>query len=492
MASQNNFLRFASEWPSAHRIISILTMAGHNEQRTISREDAGYYYAVIVGAVYKFAEDFDPTSRTSFYYPLQRCIEAHPYLCVTIGDSSTDRSFYRRVPTIELEQHISIIDQSTITCNDLVEIEKILVSNVDEPFCRGIPPWRIIVLPLQQHYFVAFVYSHTIGDGPSAMAFHRTFLEACRDVKRSWQNIPRSIETPARPLPAPFDTPERLQISWSFLLSPLVALYIPSFFSKLLGLRVGTSKVDAGTWTSSRIFYDPNVSKTKIKLREIEEHYLKDALKVARKNEAKLTGTLLQIISRALSKAILDPDITNFVSQTSINMRGHVNIPNDEMGEFVSAAYIVHPRVDPSGRLSDEDWAAARSFTHKLDKSASTLQDQPIGLLRYLPSIRKWTLGHIGRQRETSFEVSNIGAFSDGDGVSSDSETVARITKIVFTQPGHVIGPLLTFNFASAKGGSLIYTVTWRTGTLGMVEGKEYGFVNDICSSIDNDLQALK
>ncbi|KAK9365604.1 hypothetical protein V1509DRAFT_632515 [Lipomyces kononenkoae] len=475
MASQGQFMRFASP----------------NEQRTISREDLGFYHAVIVGAVYELGDAVDVQSPNSFFYPLQRCVEEHPYLSVTVCDTHADKSFYQRVPNINLEEHITIADSPTVGDN-LTGIEEVIASNLDKPFHRDIPLWRVVVLPLQGRCFIAFAFSHAIGDGLIGPAFHRTFLNACRSPSEPPRSATALIKTPIRPLPAPFDTPERLPISWKFLLAPLFVLILPSFIAKVLGVRASASPADATTWTASAAAFDLKTHHTKLVVREIEAPLLEKALRVVRIHDATLTGLFHQIIARALSKAIPSPNFTNFVSITAINMRRSIGVSNDEMGDFVSGCYLVHPRTDPSPQFTGENWAAASSASHRLSETASTLQDQAIGLLRYLPSIRKWMLGKLGKKRDSSYEVSNIGSF-DAQGVSStDGEVQAKITKIVFAQPGHVDSSPLAFNLASTKGDSLMYTVTWPAGALGFEEADEKQFVDGICSSIRKDLEALE
>ncbi|RDW85968.1 hypothetical protein BP5796_04293 [Coleophoma crateriformis] len=357
-----------------------------------------------------------------------------------------------------------MVDDPAAVNDQMAAIERLLSQQLDLPFTRAIPPWRIVVLPLgPRQCFVAFAFSHMIGDGPTGTAFHRTFLEACRSIPDLQSSVSQMIRTPVRPLPPPFDTPERLPISWSFLLAPLIASMLPHFIVKLLGLPLGASPVDEGTWTGSPIAYDPRTSHSKIKLCEIEAALLKNALYVSRKHDAKFTSTLQQLVTRALSKAITNPDITNFVSQTTINMRRSI-----------------------------EEWEAARSSTQAFATRASSLQDQVVGLLRYLPSIRKWTLAKIGQQRDSSYEISNVGAMDIGQDKSTGHMGQASITKMVFAQPGHIAGNPIAFNIASVKGGSLMCTVTWSAGALGITENDEEWFVDQLCSSLREGMKTLE
>lgn len=404
-----------------------------------------------------------------------------------VGDKHTDKPFYERVPAVNLEDQIHIVkDLEGVEEN--VAIEKILAAELDKPFTTGIPPWRLVVLPLgPSRCFVTFAYSHTIGDGPTGVSFHKSLAKAFGNLKELTSTPSSVVQSPGMPLPTPFDTTERLPISWTFLLAPILSLVIPRFISKLLGLRVGASTIDEGTWTATDIFFDPELFESKVKLYEIDASLLTNAVQVSRKHNAKLTGLLQQFIARGLSKQITDPNVTNFVSQTAINMRNSVGVPADEMGEFASGSYATHPRSKVQGPMTEQDWEVARTATRTFAESAVQLQDQPIGLLRYVPSIRKWTMGKIGQRRDCSIEISNIGVFDSASG-----EGFARITKTVFAQPGHVTGPPISFNFTSVKGGNLVYTVTWQTGALGVGLDEEEKFVDDLCASFKKDFEDLQ
>ena len=125
-------------------------------------------------------------------------------------------------------------------------------------------------------------------------------------------------------------------------------------------------------------------------------------------------------------------------------------------------------------------------MTKKLAECAVTLQDQAIGLLRYIPSIKKWTLGKIGSLRDSSYEVSNLLVF-DGSGEGNQ----CRITNMVFAQPASPPSAPLVFNFVSVKGGSLMCAITWQEGALGIPLEKEKAFVDEICSSMRTDFENL-
>lgn len=398
----------------------------------------------------------------------------------------TDKAYFRRVPTINLNNKISFQEglQSDFSVTDL---EQIFASEVDKPFSDNEPPWRVKICPLQHACIIALSFSHTLGDGMFGKAFHRTFLHALNSKKTHSELELSTVEIPPKPLPAPFDTPERLPISWSYLISSSVAYLVPS----LLGRRASASTLDAGTWLGAPI----SVTPTHMRLRKVPASILAKSLKATRMHDAKLTGLFQHLIVRALSELLpVDSSYTNFVSATAVNMRKSIGTSDDQGGLFTSGCVITHPRQDPSlasSTLTIDDWSAITSATQSLAESWSTTQDQFIGLLKYLPSIRKWLSSKEGTQRSCSFQVSNIGAFEAFKDEPGEDESTAKIEDVLFATPGEVIGGPLKFTLISLKGGDLNYVVSWRSGALDIGELDESNFVEAVCSSIEDDLASL-
>jgi hypothetical protein len=449
---------------------------------------------VVVGAIYELQDpEFDLTKARTFHAAIKSCVDEHPFLSAQVvdGDINYPKPTYWRGSKLNIDDnHLTLIEKPT----DESGIEG-FVENLHHQVKgdHSSPLWSLCILPLrtdhthQKKFFAAFVFSHVLGDGMSGLAFHHSFL---RSLQRK-DSAPESniIATGTAAFPAPFDIASRLPISWLFLLAPLLAVFMPKFLSNLLGLRAAASIIDSGTWLGPTIFFDASqTEQTRIKMITIESDTLRKNLQACRQNQAKLTGALHQVILHALKAKINQPGITNFASQTAVNMRGSICASDDEMGLFVSGYYENHWKENIAEIGSEKFWQAARHTSNELAKCAATLQDQPIGLLRFLPSIRSWTQGKLGQKRDGSYEVSNLGAFRRNQ---SDANSRANMSKIVFSQPANIPGAPLTFNFVSVQGGSLVCVVSWQVGALGLEKDKERSFVDEICVSIQRDLETL-
>ncbi|KAL4792354.1 hypothetical protein BDV19DRAFT_254622 [Aspergillus venezuelensis] len=526
--------------------------ASPNEQRTISREDLGFYNAVVIAAVYDVPDhvEVDLTLPYSFVEPLRQCILDQPYLSVVVKDKHTDKASYVKVKSLELSQHISILhDQRTSDETENKTIERTLLPILDRPWPADIPPWRIVVLPLPaptatptatdsdsktKRFLIAFSFSHALGDGISGLIFHRAFLNAWNNTiastsPGSHSNTEYLIATPSpHPLPLPFDAPSRLPISWSFLLTPLLAALLPTWVNNIFGLRASSSPRDKGTWTGSRMFFDPVIKEnSRLRLLEIETPILQQALRICRTRGVKFTGVLHQIIVAALERALADAgllslksEITNLVSGTAINMRSSIGVQNDEWGLFVSGDYAVHPLPPPSYistttletetekpnfTLTESSWTSAHEITTSLSQTSVRLKDQAIGLLRYAPSIRSWTASHVGGQRDCSYRVSNLLVFNgrseNGNKDEDKNKNSISISKTIFATPADVTGSPLAFDIVSTRGGSLVIAVGWQGGALGLVEGSsgagevdevEGVFVDGVLETMREGFEALR
>jgi hypothetical protein len=427
---------------------------------------------------------------------------------VIVERADTEAPVYVRTPSLDIRNHIEIHPtlNSQSTQNEKQLIEDVLPSVFDAVWPKTSPPWKLIVVPFttdqpqsgkkRARCFLALVYSHSIGDGISGLAFHRTLLSTLQSPPLEARRNEEDFTEPSssQPYPAPFDTAERLPISWSFMLSPFLAVYLPKFISSAFGFRAAYTSITPTTWTATPASYNPANYHTAVHIMELDAATIEALLKTCRKHNAKLTALLHQVIVRALSKCLpANGAVDTFNSQTALNMRRTVNISDDQMGLFVSGYADAHPRVNPSDPDFMKDiWEAAAKMTTNLATSAVQLQDQPIGLLRFLPSVRSWTLGKIGGQRDGSYEISNLMAF-DSVSASSTSSQTCKLEKLVFSQPANAMSSPLTFNIVSVKGGSLVCVVSWQVGALGLENDEdEKGFVSRICKEIEQCLTTLE
>ena len=407
--------------------------------------------ALYVAGIYESNDlSVDLTSKAALLPGLRRCVKDHPPLSLVVERQDTEKPTYVAPRVTTLDDHIEFLP---VAEENLASIEEISPSLLDSNFAQGAPPWKIVVLPLlsavdtnPKKCLVAFTFSHALGDGMSGLAFHKSFYAGLLNSETTSDED--KVITGA--MPPPFDTAKNLPISWSYLLAPALGVYLPKFVANALGFRAAVSTVSSTTWVGNdAVFYNTGDHRTGAKLVTIEGESVAKLTEACRKHDTKLTSFLHQIILHALSVSISpDSDVDNFASQTAINMRHHVNTSNDTMGLYVTGYFDTHAR---SGSLDmNQMWANCREMNRKLHACANTLNDQAIGLLRYLPSMRSWTSGKIGSRRDNSYELSNLLAFDPG---VEEGKRTWSLGNMVFAQPANVTGGALAFNIVAFECG---------------------------------------
>ncbi|KAL4963108.1 uncharacterized protein BDV14DRAFT_94317 [Aspergillus stella-maris] len=504
----------------------ILRAASKNERRYITRHSLGFYRALTMTGLYTlenndtYANAFDATTAESYFPALKWYIDKHPILSTAIAGQDTENPvFVRPKEGMDLRRHVQVIQYDPRDGGDEIEaLRRVLLATHDKMFddVESVPPWKIVVVPLpgrtqdaKTKVYIIFAYSHSVGDGRSGLVFHKTFLEGLRVAHRTHDHSAIYKVADPFPLPPSLEDACTLKISLGYLLFTLFGSYLPSFVRN----RLEFQKEDAtdGTWTGEVMSYpdDPDEFRTGAAILVVPKERLDAVLQICReKGGARFTGLINQLIVRALSSspALQDPrtrsaPIDNFIGQIVVDLRGLVKPYSDDMMvNCVSAIYETSPRAQQDIDLKSDPafWDAVRNTTTRLAKSASTLVNQPIGLMKYLSNIRQWTLEKLGEQRGSSYEISNAvvfdpsattpGAVSGGAGQDNNRRSW-DIERLVMSQPANATSCPLSFSVVTRKGGDMVLTANWQLGVLG-VEDEDW-FVKDVLRRIEGDLTVL-
>ncbi|EKG11923.1 Alcohol acetyltransferase [Macrophomina phaseolina MS6] len=493
----------------------VLRPAGTSERRCIMRHVLGYYRALILTGRYSMPNGFE-LKKESFYPSLKHCISSHPMLSTAIKDEQTEAPEFIRPSIIDLSNHVEIQSPIEVASTGIsAELEALrhrLCKAHDQPFSNieRIPPWKIIVVPINNPAattgntcWILFSYSHSHGDGSSALFFHRTLLHALRAPSLTTPS-PSTAATnslftpPATALLPPVELAKPLPITWPFLLLPLISHYLPTPISSFLPtlFRVSVTPHTPDMWKATPTSYDVTSFRTAIAFAVAPASTLQRLLQQCRAHPGvKLTAVLHALVVRALSASLpADAPAGTFVAQTAIDLRPLM--PEAWQGAFalgVSVAYHAFPRCEDGHGFDQSFWQRARDTTAHLAERSGTLVDQPIGLLSYLRSFRGWLEGLVGKERDSSYEVSNLLAFDPDEeegGSGADGVGGWGFRGMVFTQPANAVGSAVNFNVVSTKGGDLVVSLTWQRGVLG-VEGDEDEWARGVCEHLEGDMKAL-
>ncbi|KAI4756908.1 hypothetical protein E4T52_09077 [Aureobasidium sp. EXF-3400] len=493
-------------------------LASPNERRCIARQDIGHQRRLIVGAVYTSDSHDDVIAlkhgKQPFLQALRYCIGAHPLLSTAILDADTEAPEFATPKVLDLDKHLEIL-----VAEDIPEeqyIEKLLAEISDEKFeaLHTTPPWKVVLtaLPCQEtsgksRLLVLYTNYHSHGDGRSGLAFQDSFYKGLSEYISSTHEDHSSLEgtickPPTTPLLPPIEEGGGMTLSWSYLLSPLLGTYLPKSIVSYLGLRDSWLSSEADFWRGEKTSFDPENHCTGLVLITLNCSIKEKILQTCRNNHTTFTGSLQHLVARALTA----PDggalsTSTFLAGVAIDMRhlfpgiySKASMMNCVTGhsELIHSSHLQEPEnwaSDPSSPF----WKAAQKTSKSLKVAAGTLHNQPIGLLQYLKAFRPWTVGLVGKERDMSFEISNLGAFSPSLALAEPQEpSLLVMEKLMFSQPAKASGSLLDFNAVSVEGGPLVLTITWQKGVLGVGDAKEEeDFVRSVCGKLEESLAEI-
>ena len=433
-------------------------------------------------------------------------------MSTVILNGDTESPVMATPKTLDLDAHLEIRKAN----NDIPEdkcIEKLMVQIGDEQ-CTSphtTPPWRVILVSLgsggssgQSRLLVLYSNYHSHGDGRSGLAFHTSFYAGLAkhfaQANKDFESIDPVCEAPTKPLLPPIEEGGKMTLSWSYLLSPLLGTYLPTSIASFLGIRTSWLTQEVGIWRGKKTTFDPANHTTGLVLLTIEASTMSKVLEQCRAKSTTFTGLLEHLIARSLvaydGGALTE---SAFNTGIAIDMR-HLFGDRYSRGSMMNCVTGYSELVVLDRSLETPDWAtnpsskfweAARKTSADLKTASSTLHDQPIGLLQYLKDFRGWTAGQIGKEREMSYEISNLGAFNSAS-QKDNGESAITIEKAVFSQPGAAAGALLNFNPVSLKGGPLSVTITWQLGVLDLADGDdETVFVRKVSSKLESLIREI-
>lgn len=207
-------------------------------------------------------------------------------------------------------------------------------------------------------------------------------------------------------------------------------------------------------------------------------------LQLCRAHGVKFTSLLHQLVVQALSEALpsntsTGDSIGSFIALTVVDLRHLLNsIGLNDMScpgptasfELFSRSNVERWKDWTNPKNDSPIWIVARQTTEDLAQRASTLHDQPIGLLYYLSKFRPWMQGEAEKERDSSYEISNLGVF---DPTTDAQEGNWDIESMFFAQPANVMGSCLAVNVVTRKRGDTTISLTWQTETLGVHKEQE-------------------
>ncbi|KAL8780062.1 MAG: hypothetical protein Q9213_006652 [Squamulea squamosa] len=464
-------------------VSDVLRPVGMLEKLYTARQVLGVYNSVIVTASYKIPSNLEDISiYTLLHAAIPGLLHRHPSLCCYFEGENTQKPIFRRLVTVKVNDVLQIqsLEKGKNIAQRLQELH-------DQPWPTGPKPlWKLVVIrELRNHpkssnhsaLHVALVYHHVIGDGLSGLAFHKSLLSGLESIEwrsQDDQGTPEAIDVPpSTGLFKPIEELISLPLSWMFFSKQAFQEYAPRW---LIGAP-STHWAGLPTKTLGECPYH-----TRVRVVSIEAAELEYVLKESKEHSVPLTSLLTATIVYVLATEL--PGASKFIGVIPYTLRRVTGTSRDEMVNQSTAFETSYPadildRLRKASNATDRVrslWDTARySHTHMHNELAKCPRDNLVGLLPYVSSHVEFYKKKIGKVREATFEVSNLGLWRPP---LASLPKAWELDSMIFTQGAQPVGTAFTVNCVSVQDGSLSLAITWQDSIIqeDIVDAVAHGF----------------
>lgn len=446
-----------------------------------ARNHIGIYRAVVVTARYMGTTLTNPSvdgrsASPQFVSSLSTVVAAHPMLRVGILDESTSQASFVHVRSIDLRDHISIVEVDCATEKELnLELARLQAAAHDKPWdnidCK--PPWRIIIVRNEHKDLgvsedVLFSFHHSAVDGKSGMLFHESLLTALRATAHSSpQDRPDYILSfPEAPeLPKAQESCVPFSFSPRFMAALLWKDLVPSMFKP----------APQPVWGGKAIsFSAPYI--TRILPLDIPDDQVATLRQACRAHETTLTGLFHSLAFASLVTSLPRDETPAFSCGTPITLLKHrrdaqhddssrqetLRLLLSTLDHAIPPAAVSRMRaaIDANDEsLGTEIWSVARDIRRQLADRVDTLpRDDTAATVKFVRDFHSYWAVKDGKPRRNSWECSNIGAFTNPSGKGDQP----YINRLMFSNGAPVAGAAIGVNVASVEGSGLTITLSWQ------------------------------
>lgn len=400
-------------------------------------------------------------------------------LRVGITGEDTNNACFVRVPSMNLQD---FIQWTTIATGDLDEYDEQVLRGVKnnleqlwlDPENR--PPWQVLVVeneapvvPNVIELDIGFAVHHAIADGKSTTVFHTELLRLLNDPPQHSPELKDHVLTFTEP-PVLVPSQEDLvpcQISWSFFLQALWSQLGPAWLKPTPLPQ---------PWTGNPITPEPQT--LNLRLVTIAPETVPQLILACRAHNTTLSGILHVLILASFARRIPADVASSFSGQTPISLLPWAKVPPGvrcDLGRELtdlntgtkriwdaSAVSRLREAFREADTSSEERliWPFASTWRSEMKAKIGTLpNDDVVGLLRYVGSFDKHWLDKLGKARDATWEISNVGSIR---GFTMGGEDAWSITRSLFTQPANVVGAALNVNVAGVVDGPVDLVLSWQ------------------------------
>ena len=412
-----------------------------------------------------------------------RTILDHPMLQVGQVDENSKRPVWVELDSIDLARHVEWIIVASSESFDTV-LENTLQVQLDMKWSDidSRPGFRVTVVRQEQmsSMDVIFTWFHTHTDGMGARILQETLL---------------------RKLNMPMSDDESLALENRVLKLPGVAERFPPAQERLVKYPVSPGYTITAAWKefvtgpANPATWTPVQQKpvtTAIRTFSLDNTMLQRVLATCRENGTTLTGFFNAAVLVSLSERLGEAKARSFSALTARNMRpctpadkarypwlepkgmvgNNVMVINHEFGvkevARVRGAIQAAAEGDRFEALAETVWSvAARVRGDIRDSVVMGLKNNHVGLMGLVGDWRAFFKDKLGKPRETSWLVTNLGVFD-----AAEVDQAWGIERARFSLGADVTGPAIHVCAIAIKGGELVVDVTWQESVVEVEVGE--------------------
>ncbi|KAJ5615000.1 hypothetical protein N7537_000114 [Penicillium hordei] len=434
---------------------------GHAEKYSTTRSHLGIYLNVALTACYK--RPSGAPVKPALFYALSILISKHPILSAIPFAIDTPNPYFVRLPKITLSEVVSLMEEEAnpSSSDGRETLDKVLQEQHNCPFeidpKRPLPFWRLCVLERSsspESFILVFVFHHSLMDTQSALSFH----EELEGYMAQYAGLEPSdtVYSPSNALVPPLEGLCTLPVSKEF------------FQSQEKG-----SEPSPDSWTGAPQFTPVKTRFSSLWLSEVDTKVL---IALSKKEQTSVTATIQVLIATCIF-SVLPTTYHTLQGDCAVSLRRFLPEPvtATTLGCYVGSLSTKYHRN------TSFNWNESRrtkvAIEHVMAQKGGNM---PVGYLPFIQNQHHWMLQKLGQNRNSAFELSNIGTTSTLRG-----GTNFKIESMLFSQSSSACSGAIKVSAVTGPDGRLALGFTWQEGVI------EAGMIEKVQSALKGEIKRL-
>ncbi|KAI9055356.1 hypothetical protein LZ554_000315 [Drepanopeziza brunnea f. sp. 'monogermtubi'] len=463
---------------------TLVRKAGPLEVFTHLLHDLGVESNVLVACEYSHGTK--TLSPARLFRILEQVITEIPELAVILtsqpskNKKGNHQSWEARLPFIRFRDCVEFVED--LTEDKDIALARVIESSHNRWFdtTKNTKPWwRLLILNSR---YVVFVFHHSIGDGMSGYAFHRSFLAALNadspdtheDAEAAgFEGEVFQVHEPNHPpVPLAIESID-LKLSYFRIICTFLKWQIIRMLYRPKHFLFSDAVVDKAYPTYTKRFPVEKRTRSRVETLRIDTDTMSKCLTSCRKHKTSFTALFQTIVSATLAADVY-PNAKIGLSRMAVNIRPLMTSdPGLDVFTNASATYYRTHRLGKYRAAAHDNaalWKLATDYKNHMHdsiyKTGAVLQGFLTCTLLGDDDEDVGAFSGLGLYLHNSFLISNIGVFKPQDGMEDGGWVVTDVAFCAAAVRASMGDYGMVFMIASAKNGDCIVTATWEDGVL--------------------------